>query len=118
MFSVFLFLQGLGKTVMVCAYLSGLFDSKLIHSVLLVAPVSVLDNWQQHLKKLYISIMFIKYMHYMLFRACVYNYLCISCPGVRVATYHGTSAKQRTDSMEIIRLRGGVLLTSYGTTGD
>jgi hypothetical protein len=80
--------MGLGKTVQISAFLCGLFHSKLIHSVLLVAPVSVLSGWERELGKW--------------------------CEGVAVRSFHGTSAKSRNDALDTIRRQGGVLLTSYG----
>lgn len=43
-------LKGLGKTIQVAAFLDGLFNSGLIHSALIVMPLSLLSNWTKEFK--------------------------------------------------------------------
>ena len=81
--------MGLGKTIQIAAFLRGLFHSRLAHSVLLVAPVSVLPGWERELAK-----------------------WCGA--SVRVCCYHGESKRARADALETVRTRGGILLTTYG----
>ncbi len=38
--------MGLGKTIQVSSFLSCLFGSKLIQRVLILMPVSVIENWK------------------------------------------------------------------------
>ena len=43
--------MGLGKTVQICAYLKGLFDSEQIKKVLIVVPTTMKSYWQTELGK-------------------------------------------------------------------
>ncbi|XP_053107665.1 DNA excision repair protein ERCC-6-like [Hemicordylus capensis] len=79
--------MGLGKTVQIIAFLSGMFDAELVHSVLLIMPVTLVSNWKQEFAKW--------------------------APGVRVRVFHGTSKRERSESLEQIQNKKGVLLTSY-----
>lgn len=45
--------MGLGKTIQVIAFLSGLFDSGLAKRAMVVAPVSMLQTWQNEFNKWY-----------------------------------------------------------------
>ncbi|XP_070808054.1 DNA excision repair protein ERCC-6-like [Pituophis catenifer annectens] len=79
--------MGLGKTIQVIAFLSGMFDAKLIRSVLLILPVSLLNNWVKEFAKW--------------------------TPGLRVKVFHGTNKAERNRSLERIQRRKGILLTTY-----
>uniref|UniRef100_A0A8C5T0R7 DNA excision repair protein ERCC-6-like n=1 Tax=Laticauda laticaudata TaxID=8630 RepID=A0A8C5T0R7_LATLA len=79
--------MGLGKTIQIIAFLSGMFDAQLVHSVLLVMPVTLVNNWKQEFAKW--------------------------APGIRVKVFHGTSKKERRQHLHQIQTRKGVLLTSY-----
>ncbi|XP_044286458.1 DNA excision repair protein ERCC-6-like [Varanus komodoensis] len=79
--------MGLGKTIQVIAFLSGMFDGGLVRSVLLVMPVTLVNNWMRE---------FVKW-----------------APGIRVKIFHGTSRKERSQNLERVQSRKGVLLTSY-----
>lgn len=43
--------MGLGKTVQVCAFLCAMFKEQLIHTALIVAPVSLLTLWENELER-------------------------------------------------------------------
>ncbi|XP_070610579.1 DNA excision repair protein ERCC-6-like [Erythrolamprus reginae] len=79
--------MGLGKTIQIIAFLSGMFDAQLVHSVLLVMPVTLVNNWKQEFAKW--------------------------APGIRVKVFHGTSKKERGQNLHQIQTAKGVLLTSY-----
>ena len=82
--------MGMGKTIQVIAFLSGLFRSKLAKHVMIVMPVSVIVNWEKEFAKW--------------------------APHIRVDVFHGLSPKQRDrflDDLEGSR-SGGVCLTTYG----
>ncbi|XP_025025693.1 DNA excision repair protein ERCC-6-like [Python bivittatus] len=79
--------MGLGKTIQIIAFLSGMFDANLVHSVLLVMPVTLVNNWKEE---------FLKW-----------------APGIRVKLFHGTSKKERSQNLQRIQTEKGVLLTSY-----
>ena len=61
--------MGLGKTIQVIAFISGMFDAEHIKTVVIVAPLAVLVNWENEFKKW--------------------------APGIRVKSFHGDSKKQR-----------------------
>ncbi|XP_034263015.1 DNA excision repair protein ERCC-6-like [Pantherophis guttatus] len=79
--------MGLGKTIQIIAFLSGMFDAQVIRSVLLVMPVTLVNNWKQEFAKW--------------------------APGIRVKVFHGTSKKERSQHLHRIQTAKGVLLTSY-----
>uniref|UniRef100_A0A803TLT4 Helicase ATP-binding domain-containing protein n=1 Tax=Anolis carolinensis TaxID=28377 RepID=A0A803TLT4_ANOCA len=79
--------MGLGKTIQIIAFLSGMFDAGLVRSVLLIMPVTLVNNWMREFA----------------------NWV----PGIRVKVFHGTSKKEREQNLEQIQRRTGVLLTSY-----
>ncbi|XP_029141458.1 DNA excision repair protein ERCC-6-like [Protobothrops mucrosquamatus] len=79
--------MGLGKTIQIIAFLSGMFDAKLVCSILLVMPVTLVNNWKQEFAKW--------------------------APGIRVKLFHGTSKKERGQHLHQIQTEKGVLLTSY-----
>ena len=43
--------MGLGKTVQICAYLKGLFDSDQIKKVIIVVPATLKSYWYAELHK-------------------------------------------------------------------
>lgn len=43
--------MGLGKTIQISSFLSGLFASDLAKRVLILMPVSVIENWKVRSKK-------------------------------------------------------------------
>ncbi|XP_029140482.1 DNA excision repair protein ERCC-6-like [Protobothrops mucrosquamatus] len=79
--------MGLGKTVQIIAFLSGMFDAELIRSVLLVLPTTLLNNWVKEFAKW--------------------------TPGLRVKVFHGTNKAERNRYLDRIQRRKGVLLTTY-----
>ncbi|KAJ7329340.1 hypothetical protein JRQ81_015514 [Phrynocephalus forsythii] len=79
--------MGLGKTIQIIAFLSGMFDTDLVRSVLLIMPVTLVNNWMQ------------EFLHW--------------APGIRVKVFHGTSRKERDQNLECVQRKNGVLLTSY-----
>jgi SNF2 family DNA or RNA helicase len=78
--------MGLGKTVQVAAFLRGLFASKLVETVLIVMPKSVVENWRKEVA------------HW------------TKRP---VLVYEGTKL-QRERVLEQVAAAGGVVLTTYG----
>uniref|UniRef100_A0A8C6XJP4 Helicase ATP-binding domain-containing protein n=1 Tax=Naja naja TaxID=35670 RepID=A0A8C6XJP4_NAJNA len=82
--------MGLGKTIQIIAFLSGMFDAQLVHSVLLVMPVTLVNNWKQEFAEW--------------------------APGIRVKVFHGTNKKERRQNLHHIQTGKGVLLTSYQMT--
>ncbi|XP_067932031.1 DNA excision repair protein ERCC-6-like isoform X3 [Watersipora subatra] len=80
--------MGLGKTIQVIAFLSGLFDAEEAKTIIIVMPLSLIENWRSEFDKW--------------------------APGIQVQTYHGGSARERARCTAKIQRRGGVLLTSYG----
>jgi len=82
--------MGLGKTVQMAAFLHGLFYSGLIHSVLLIVPVSVMHHWLNELDK-----------------------WCFE--GAKLYKYHSSlSKKKRDENLTRVAKKGGVLITTYG----
>ncbi|KAK9393461.1 DNA excision repair protein ERCC-6-like [Crotalus adamanteus] len=79
--------MGLGKTIQTIAFLSGMFYAKLIGSVLLVLPTTLLNNWVKEFAKW--------------------------TPALRVKVFHGTNKAERNKYLERIQRRNGVLLTTY-----
>ncbi|CAE7359091.1 dbr1, partial [Symbiodinium necroappetens] len=78
--------MGLGKTVQACGMIRALRAKQATH-VLVVMPVTLLDQWAQELKKW--------------------------CPGCPVFIYHGSPTHRARALRAVARARGGVLLTSY-----
>ncbi|KAM9360857.1 DNA excision repair protein ERCC-6-like [Symphorus nematophorus] len=79
--------MGLGKTIQVISFLSGMYDSELIKYTLLIMPTSLITNWTKEFAKW--------------------------TPGMRVKEFHGTSKAERTRNLEKIQRRGGVIITTY-----
>ncbi|CAM0879623.1 unnamed protein product [Alopecurus aequalis] len=79
--------MGLGKTMQISAFLAGLFHSRLIRRVLVVAPKTLLDHWSKEL-----SVVGLKY---------------------KIRDYSGTSLKVRDSELQYAFKDGGVLLTTY-----
>ncbi|XP_032084473.1 DNA excision repair protein ERCC-6-like [Thamnophis elegans] len=79
--------MGLGKTIQVITFLSGMFDAELIHSVLLILPVKLINNWEKEFAKW--------------------------TPSLRVEVFYGTNKAERKKSLKLIQRRKGVLLTTY-----
>ncbi|KAF6023008.1 hypothetical protein EB796_018703 [Bugula neritina] len=80
--------MGLGKTIQVISFLSGLFDAEELKTVIIVMPLSLIENWKREFEKW--------------------------APGILLQTYHGGSLRERARSVAKVQRRGGVLLTSYG----
>ncbi|KAG8148023.1 hypothetical protein E2320_000158 [Naja naja] len=79
--------MGLGKTIQIIAFLSGMFDAELIRSVLLILPATLLNNWAKEFAKW--------------------------TPGLRVKAFHGTNKAEQNGYLERIQSRKGILLTTY-----
>lgn len=41
----------LGKTIQVIAFMAGMFDAELIKNAIIVAPLSILVNWEKEFAK-------------------------------------------------------------------
>ncbi|XP_072132558.1 DNA excision repair protein ERCC-6-like [Mobula birostris] len=78
--------MGLGKTIQLLAFLSGMFDARLVHSVLILMPASLLANWMDEFASW--------------------------TPGLRVKAFHGSKA-ERTRNLEKVQRKGGVVITTY-----
>ncbi|XP_074581166.1 SNF2 domain-containing protein ENL1 [Curcuma longa] len=79
--------MGLGKTMQVSAFLAGLFQSRLIKRVLVVAPKTLLGHWMKELNVVGLS--------------------------EKIKDYSGPNAKLRQYELEHVLKEGGVLLTTY-----
>uniref|UniRef100_T1E1A5 DNA repair and recombination protein RAD54-like n=1 Tax=Cupiennius salei TaxID=6928 RepID=T1E1A5_CUPSA len=80
--------MGLGKTFQVIAFISGMIDADLAKHVLIIMPVSLLQNWAKEFKKW--------------------------CPGIMVYDFHSGTKKEKERNLLRVQKRGHVLLTSYG----
>uniref|UniRef100_A0A8C2Y7B5 DNA excision repair protein ERCC-6-like n=1 Tax=Coturnix japonica TaxID=93934 RepID=A0A8C2Y7B5_COTJA len=79
--------MGLGKTIQIIAFLSGMFDSELIRHVLLIMPTTLVSSWLAEFARW--------------------------TPGLRVKEFHGTSKTERTRNLEKIQRKNGIVVTSY-----
>ncbi|XP_072532741.1 DNA excision repair protein ERCC-6-like [Salminus brasiliensis] len=79
--------MGLGKTIQVISFLSGMYDAELANHTLLVMPTSLIKNWVREFAKW--------------------------TPGMRVKEFHGTSRVERNRNLERIQRKGGVIITTY-----
>ncbi|KAM4577055.1 DNA excision repair protein ERCC-6-like [Odontesthes bonariensis] len=79
--------MGLGKTIQIISFLSGMYDNELIKHTLLVMPTSLITNWNKEFAKW--------------------------TPDMRVKEFHGASKVERTRSLEKVQRRGGVIITTY-----
>uniref|UniRef100_A0ACD5VJG7 Uncharacterized protein n=1 Tax=Avena sativa TaxID=4498 RepID=A0ACD5VJG7_AVESA len=79
--------MGLGKTMQISAFLAGLFHSRLIKRVLVVAPKTLLTHWSKEL-----SVVGLKH---------------------KIRDYSGTSVKVRDCELQYAFEEGGILLTTY-----
>ncbi|KAM0069360.1 putative DNA helicase chromatin remodeling SNF2 family [Helianthus debilis subsp. tardiflorus] len=79
--------MGLGKTMQICGFLAGLFHSKLIKRVLVVAPKTLLPHWMKELGVVNLS---------------------------RITReFFGTCSKARQYELQYVLQDKGVLLTTY-----
>ncbi|KAJ4715246.1 Chromatin remodeling 24 [Melia azedarach] len=79
--------MGLGKTMQICGFLAGLFNSRLIKRVLVVAPKTLLSHWIKELSVVGLS--------------------------AKTREYFGTCAKARQYELQYVLQDKGVLLTTY-----
>ncbi|XP_058731078.1 protein CHROMATIN REMODELING 24-like isoform X2 [Vicia villosa] len=79
--------MGLGKTMQICGFIAGLFHSRLIRRVLVVAPKTLLPHWIKELTVVGLS--------------------------EKTKEYFGTCAKAREYELQYILQNRGVLLTTY-----
>ncbi|WJX47788.1 Protein CHROMATIN REMODELING 24 [Trifolium repens] len=79
--------MGLGKTMQICGFLAGLFYSRLIRRVLVVAPKTLLPHWIKELSAVGLS--------------------------EKTREYFGSCAKLREYELQYILQDKGVLLTTY-----
>ncbi|XP_051847013.1 DNA excision repair protein ERCC-6-like [Antechinus flavipes] len=79
--------MGLGKTVQILAFLSAMFDAELVRFVLLIMPTSLISTWTKEFDKW--------------------------TPGMRVATFHGSSKNERIRNLNRIQRKNGVAVTTY-----
>ncbi|KAM6323048.1 DNA excision repair protein ERCC-6-like [Podargus strigoides] len=79
--------MGLGKTIQVIAFLSGMFDAEVTQHVLLVMPTTLVSSWLAEFARW--------------------------TPGLRVKEFHGTSKTERTRNLERVQRKNGIIVTSY-----
>ncbi|KAK1367039.1 Chromatin remodeling 24 [Heracleum sosnowskyi] len=79
--------MGLGKTMQICGFLAGLFQSRLIKRVLVVAPKTLLPHWIKELSAVDLS--------------------------QKTREYYGTCAKARQYELQSVFQDKGILLTTY-----
>uniref|UniRef100_H2U0N5 Excision repair cross-complementation group 6-like n=1 Tax=Takifugu rubripes TaxID=31033 RepID=H2U0N5_TAKRU len=79
--------MGLGKTIQVISFLSGMYDSELVKHTLLIMPTSLITNWTKEFAKW--------------------------TPGMRVKEFHGTSKGERSRNLGKVQRRGGIVITTY-----
>ncbi|KAL6651710.1 hypothetical protein ACP70R_010635 [Stipagrostis hirtigluma subsp. patula] len=79
--------MGLGKTMQVSAFLAGLFHSRLVKRVLVVAPKTLLAHWTRELSVVGL--------------------------GAKIRDYSGPSVNVRSYELQYAFKEGGVLLTTY-----
>lgn len=100
--------QGLGKTVQIASYLSGLFSSRQVKRVLLVAPLSVLGHWERELE------------NWASASASSKSRSSGSSLKLLVLTSSGSKSKRDAAEAELRAMltssssRGGIVLTTYG----
>ncbi|KAL5704509.1 DNA helicase [Ranunculus cassubicifolius] len=84
--------MGLGKTMQICSFLAGMFESRLVKRVLIVAPKTLLShNWVKELSVVGLS--------------------------KKIKEYTG-SVKEREDALKHIFQKTGILLTTYGIVAN
>ena len=81
--------MGLGKTVQICAYLKGLFDSDQIKKVIIVVPATLKSYWYAELHK-----------------------WCYGAPNIM--QFEDKKKSDREQQIRQLKRKGGVLITSYG----
>ncbi len=81
--------MGLGKTVQICAYLKGLFDSDQIKKALIVVPATMKSYWQGELAK-----------------------WCYDAPNI--ISFEDKRRADREKQIKTLKREGGILITSYG----
>ena len=81
--------MGLGKTVQICAYLKGLFDSDKIKKVIIVVPATMKSYWYAELSK-----------------------WCSTAPDIMM--FEDKKKSEREKQIKSLKKKGGVLITSYG----
>ncbi|KAM0867561.1 hypothetical protein ACQ4PT_041896 [Festuca glaucescens] len=79
--------MGLGKTMQISAFLAGLFHSRLIKRVLVVAPKTLLTHWSKEL-----AVVGLKH---------------------KIRDYSAPSAKVRDSELQYAFKEGGILMTTY-----
>ena len=81
--------MGLGKTVQICAYLKGMFDSETIKRALIIVPATMKSYWLAELKK-----------------------WCYGAPNIMA--FEDKKKSDREQQIRKLKKQGGVLVTSYG----
>ncbi|KAJ3681479.1 hypothetical protein LUZ60_015968 [Juncus effusus] len=79
--------MGLGKTMQISAFLAGLFESKLIKRVLIVAPKTLIAHWIKELSVVGLSHL--------------------------IRNYSGANLNFRNDELNYTHKEGGILITTY-----
>jgi SNF2 family DNA or RNA helicase len=81
--------MGLGKTVQICAYLNGLFESDQIKKAIVVVPATMKSYWQAE--------------------------LCKWCPTApHIISFEDKKRADREKQIKTLKREGGVLITSFG----
>ncbi|KAM0968992.1 hypothetical protein ACFX2A_017568 [Malus domestica] len=79
--------MGLGKTMQICSFVAGLFHSRLIKRVMVVAPKTLLSHWIKELSSVGLA--------------------------DKIREYYGTCAKARKYELQYVLQDKGILLTTY-----
>eukprot|EP01117_Protostelium_nocturnum_P010209 TRINITY_DN3656_c0_g1_i2.p1 TRINITY_DN3656_c0_g1~~TRINITY_DN3656_c0_g1_i2.p1 ORF type:complete len:768 (+),score=279.00 TRINITY_DN3656_c0_g1_i2:208-2511(+) len=80
--------MGLGKTLQIITFIIGLFRAKQVARVLLVMPVSTVENWKKEFAQW-------------------------ECE-VRLKMFYGSSKAQRNKDLDLVLRKGGICITTYG----
>ncbi|RDD46543.1 DNA excision repair protein ERCC-6-like, partial [Trichoplax sp. H2] len=80
--------MGLGKTLQSITFITALSNEKKRAAIIIVVPLSLMENWEAEFKK--------------------WN------PQIRVGKFHGSNKQARDITKNNIQNRGGILLTTYG----
>jgi SNF2 family DNA or RNA helicase len=84
--------MGLGKTVQVVTFLSGLFKCNVIRHVLIVLPLSLVENWKS------------EFLNWSGCHSKFYVYI-----------FHSLNTKKKLQLISQFKKTGGILIVTYGT---
>lgn len=82
--------MGLGKTIEICAFLRGMYHSKLLKPSIIVCPGTVMTQWVKELHEW--------------------------CPHLRICLFHGIGTSEKSDEElleDVSKSENGILITTY-----